>query len=749
MKKLILTLLITITLSAQKWTRNGPFSASVLSLAVAPSDSNVIYIGTYCDGVYKTIDGAENWSKCPTANLPEWPDSLDNSPTLPCWWFGEHYPINDIAIDPNDSEHLWIGFGSRGLFESLDGGNSWDRTDPSLPDTLDVDYIHVNNLNPDKIFIGAGNHNYNEGQSLENGGLYYTEDGGNNWALVDSVPHGNTYRISCITNVPGNENHIFVGISSAGEPDFAWGLMESRDGGVNWNILSEKRIYHDVFVNPSDILNLFSIVYTGYLDFYLAESEDGGNTWTLDYTENWVTRLYADKDFNLYAVEDANVKKSVDNGITWSNIDTFCAGRGVNLRNRCETNYSNVENIYFGAYLGIYKSNDGGLNCDLKNRNLSNSYIKDIEIHPFDNNIVYAGGGQGLWKSIDGCETWDQVNDENVNVIRYDQTNPDTLYYGGQNLMRSYDGGVTFTDIRNGIMGDVVDIKIDPTASNIIYSVTGGFTLYKSIDYGSTWDSIHGCVIKSYPMVIIDPNNPETLYFSNQRSLNGGSTWSDITSYYDEVVAVHPYDSNIIFFSDRNELTVTYDWGKTFQVLDTYTNWFAPVPAIGNLVLDNNNPDNMFYCTPNNGIHYTNNAGLNWMVLNGDYEKRTLDVIPLIEEDKIYIATYGDGVWVGENVSLGIDNEQLIINNYELNQNYPNPFNPTTEISYALSQDAQVSIKVYNSNGSVVADLVNAPQSVGHHSVEFGASKLSNGIFYYSLVVNGRVVSTKKMLLLK
>ncbi|MCK5760500.1 MAG: T9SS type A sorting domain-containing protein, partial [Candidatus Delongbacteria bacterium] len=99
--------------------------------------------------------------------------------------------------------------------------------------------------------------------------------------------------------------------------------------------------------------------------------------------------------------------------------------------------------------------------------------------------------------------------------------------------------------------------------------------------------------------------------------------------------------------------------------------------------------------------------------------------------------------------SSSIENGELIIENYELFQNYPNPFNPTTEISYALSQDAQVSIKVYNSNGSIVADLVNASQSVGQHSVVFDASKLSNGVFYYSLVANGRVVSTKKMLLLK
>ncbi|NOR45772.1 MAG: T9SS type A sorting domain-containing protein [Candidatus Delongbacteria bacterium] len=761
MKKLIFVLILTIvlTLFAQIWTRNGPYSAHVLSLAVAPSDSNVIYIGTLGDGVYKSTDMAENWMKCSTVNLPEWPDSLDNSPTLPCWWFGENYPINDIAIDPNNSEHLWIGFGSRGLFESSDGGNNWQRTDPSLPDTLDVDFIHVNSDNTDKIFTGAGGHNYNENQPLENGGLYYTENGGNNWALVDSVPHGSSYSISNISIEPGNEDHILIGVSSSGEPGFSWGLMESMDCGANWTELSEEYTYYDISANPSNNQNIYSIIYTGWMDWYLAESDDGGTTWIPDYTEDWVTSLYADKEFNLYAAEgwentlNGNVKKSTDAGNSWTYIDTFCAGRGVNLRNRCETSYLNVDNIYFGTYCGTYKSNDGGLNCVLKNKNIFNSYIQDIEIHPYNNNIVYAGGYQGFWKSNDGCDTWNQVNEEDVYVIRYDQNNPDTLYYGGQHLKRSYDGGTTFTDIRNNIIGDIRDIKIDFYSNNVIYVTSlfsTGYILYKSVDYGNEWEVINSCPLKSYPLIFIDPNHPDTLYFSNQRSLDGGNTWSDIVSSSKEVVAVHPFDSNIIFFSDRNELTVTYDWGKTFEIIDEYLNWpGVPVPAINNLAFDKTNPDIMLYCTPNNGIHNSSDAGKNWFILDGSYEKRTLDAIPVPNEDKIYIATHGDGVWIGENISLGIDNGQVTIDNYILQQNYPNPFNPVTEIEYSLKNSGLVKISIFNSKGQFVTDIVNQKMSTGIHRVNFNAEKLNSGIYFYQLSVDGVNLRSKKMLYLR
>ena len=185
---LILMFLLTSILSAQEWNRNGPFSAHVISLEIAPSDTSVIYIGTFCDGVYKSLYGAENWIYCSIENLPTWEDSLDNSPTLPCWWFGDYYPVQSIAIDPTNSEHLWIGTGGRGLFESNDGGINWQQANETLPDSLDVDYIHINESNPDELFIGVKPQFVGPPSPLTNGGLYHTIDGGTNWTLIDNVP---------------------------------------------------------------------------------------------------------------------------------------------------------------------------------------------------------------------------------------------------------------------------------------------------------------------------------------------------------------------------------------------------------------------------------------------------------------------------------------------------------------------------------------------------------------------------------
>ncbi|MDP8209180.1 MAG: T9SS type A sorting domain-containing protein [Candidatus Stygibacter australis] len=765
MKKALLSLiLLTFSLIfSQEWSRNGPFSAHVISLAIAPSDTSVIYAGTYCDGVYKSIDGAENWIHCSIESLPVWEDSLDNSPSVPCWWYGDYYPVQAISIDPINAEHLWIGTSGKGLFDSNDGGNSWQQASETLPDSLDVDYIHINENNPDELFIGAGNHNYGY-LPLENGGLYHTIDGGNNWSLIENVPHGDYYHITGICNEPGNEEHLYTGISSGGEPGFSWGLMESIDGGNEWQIINDVFTFYDLSINPANNQNMWSIIYTGYMDWLLAFSTDGGYNWTPypDWNpEIWCTSMYADSEYNLYVAEGGtsmygNVKKSSDNGNTWTNIDTMCAGRGINLRNRCEENRENVNKIYFGTYCGIYRSDNGGSTCLLKNSNLPNSYIKEIELHPDDSDIVYAGGFQGLWKSIDGGDSWNQVNEEYVNVIKYDYQHPDTLYYGGQNLMRSFDNGISFTDISHNINGIIVDISINHNYNNIVYIVTVyyDYLVYKTDDYGINWDLIFSVESANYPKVTIDSNYPDTLYFSDYRSTDGGSTWEYLSLTPGEVVNIHPQNSNTIYYSDRNTLIVSYDWGETFHDLDTYQNWTTPVPAIGNLVFDRHDSDKMFYCTPNNGIHYSIDAGENWSVLEGTYEKRTSDFIPFLEENKVYIASHGDGVWIGENISVSTDEECEIENVKCKISNYPNPFNPRTNINFNLSQSGKISLSVYNIKGQLVIKLIdNETFQKGSHSVNwngknYNGKEVSTNVYLYTLQVGDKSIS-RKMLMVK
>jgi hypothetical protein len=93
-------------------------------------------------------------------------------------------------------------------------------------------------------------------------------------------------------------------------------------------------------------------------------------------------------------------------------------------------------------------------------------------------------------------------------------------------------------------------------------------------------------------------------------------------------------------------------------------------------------------------------------------------------------------------------NNSLVVRSFNLEQNYPNPFNPSTTIIYSLANEEHVSLKVYDIMGREVAELVNEDQSVGTHSLDFDASSLASGMYFYKISA-GNFVSTKKMVLLK
>ena len=99
---------------------------------------------------------------------------------------------------------------------------------------------------------------------------------------------------------------------------------------------------------------------------------------------------------------------------------------------------------------------------------------------------------------------------------------------------------------------------------------------------------------------------------------------------------------------------------------------------------------------------------------------------------------------------VSVDGEtELIPTKTELSQNYPNPFNPTTVINYSLSNPAKVSLKIYDILGREVRTLVNEKQTIGNYKVNFNASGLASGVYFYRLVAGSDVVSVKKMILLR
>ncbi|MBU0473797.1 MAG: T9SS type A sorting domain-containing protein [Bacteroidetes bacterium] len=131
----------------------------------------------------------------------------------------------------------------------------------------------------------------------------------------------------------------------------------------------------------------------------------------------------------------------------------------------------------------------------------------------------------------------------------------------------------------------------------------------------------------------------------------------------------------------------------------------------------------------------------------------------------IFNHTYID-FWCGDAIDVfGTMGHKDIVNNveqissgiptiYKLEQNYPNPFNPSTTIKYSIPRNTeyysvnQVTLKVFNILGQEVAELVNEVKSAGNYEINFNASYLTSGVYFYK-IQSGKYSSTKKMILLR
>ncbi|HSW56349.1 MAG TPA: T9SS type A sorting domain-containing protein [Ignavibacteriaceae bacterium] len=114
--------------------------------------------------------------------------------------------------------------------------------------------------------------------------------------------------------------------------------------------------------------------------------------------------------------------------------------------------------------------------------------------------------------------------------------------------------------------------------------------------------------------------------------------------------------------------------------------------------------------------------------------------------DNVVIATS----YIGPMMSTTDINEppEKLVDNFQLFQNYPNPFNPTTTLSFVIGQSSFVSLKVYDMLGNEVATLVDEYKPAGNYEVEFDASRLPSGVYFYQLQ-SGYFISTKSMVMIK
>jgi len=245
---------------------------------------------------------------------------------------------------------------------------------------------------------------------------------------------------------------------------------------------------------------------------------------------------------------------------------------------------------------GIWKTTDGGISWTNKTPDLPNLATATIALSPADPSIIYAGTGEGgfsffnsitgdgIFKSTDGGETWqqlastaDNVNFQNVNRIIVHPEDPDVVLacsFGfppfASGILKSTDGGITWDGVHQA-SARVQQLIADPTNFNIIFATVNRQGILKSIDQGETWKGI-GLLTTGRIELAIAPTNPERLYASVEGDLqnvgsdlfisdDGGETWNVMGTesgirppgwlgnqgFYDNAIAVHPFDEDVVY----------------------------------------------------------------------------------------------------------------------------------------------------------------------------------------------------------
>jgi len=676
----------------KQWFNNGPYAVHVNCLDVSKSDPNTIYLGSYGRGVFVTTDKGLSWKQCSTLDWPVFTDSVHVSPTQPNWWFGPYPPVTFITVDPTDSKHVYIGLFMQGIRESNDGGETWKAIATEIPSQTSFTKLLINKKNTDELFAAGG--------GSINGGLYRSNNKGQTWQVVDSVPHGDQVNINDIVRDPIDNNHLFIGIGPNGSTAVFWGLMESLDNGITWSVVNNISAFKKICINPENPDHLLSILYNSWGDWVLGKSTDGGLNFEYQYPSifyYWSTSLYGDDRGNLFVTmgtERQCLFFSPDFGATWQPIDTVNYWYPLNAAQQVR---SAPGGFYYGNLYGFFYANAPTEALEIRNGTINNSYMLRLAVDPRNDQVLYAAGEQGFWKSTDGANSWAQLAHWTVNAFAIDPRHPDTIYYGGYRFRRSFDGGRTYEESILDPYGLVHGIAINPVHTNILYCKTSLLFL-KSEDYGANWEILFHTTGTNPP--VLDPNHPDTLYMGTGRSLDGGKHWTDDVDKI--VVKVQRGNSKKLYTLAGGELSVSDDWGLTWKTLDNYESYPRAAAYSNNFYLDENNDQNMYFTT-GHGIRYSTNEGQTWNWFKGGFNSRALDIIAMPDKDIYYVATYGFGVWAYNNYTSINDSKMKALEPENKLVASPNPFSGSIKIAN-LSQ-AKGNLKIFNLMGQIVCTM--------------------------------------------
>ncbi|MEJ2011631.1 MAG: hypothetical protein P8X64_05330 [Anaerolineales bacterium] len=449
----------------------------------------------------------------------------------------------DIRMHPQNHDILYVSDGKAGVFKSFDRGLSWEPASDGITTRLGassneipVFSISIDPNNPDRLWAGT----------QYSSGIYRTDDGGENWTMMNQGVQEEFISVRGFTVEPGDSNVVYMAgeVSSwewHGDPLPGLGLDQTKgvvykttDAGEHWQrIWYGDNLARYIWINPENTDLIY--VSTGIFDREAANAvperrEPGG----------------------------VGVLRSRDGGRTWEVL-------GVN-------NGFHPEDLYIGS----------------------------LYMHPLNPEILYAAAGDdmygpagGLYRTLDGGDTWQELFDaNNLSVVEICESDPDVIYVASvDRFFRSTDGGETWIEPSGGThfwgpdgipAGFPIDAQCDLDDPDRLYvnNYVGGAFITE--DGGRTWsNSSRGYTGAMMGQISLAADNPARLYASARsglfRSDDACATWQGIArgparTLEGVAIAVDPFDAQhaLTTLQDAGPgPKVTWDSGSTWEGIST------------------------------------------------------------------------------------------------------------------------------------------------------------------------------------
>lgn len=382
-------------------------------------------------------------------------------------------------------------------------------------------------------------------------------------------------------------------------------------------------------------------------------------------------------------------------------------------------------------------------------------FIADLHFVSADTGFAVGEDKGTILRTLDGGNNWDEFKTSNNSVLRsVFFINNNGFVVGGSVtggtssrglLLRTTDYGDSWEELYNFSHYSLEKVYFYDDQTGFILGLDG--TIFKTIDGGITWDSVHtGITDYLYDIFFINENIGWLCAdWSLYKTTNGGISWFKIQEFA-------PFE---IYFADENRGWV-FTMGNVFSGHIRYTtdggiNWTFQLSTPYS-----NNINSFHMINEKKGcavgaygqIWFTINSGEDWIQVESPTDKHLFSVF--FADESVGYAAGRNGTIIKTN-SGGIVNTQDQLNpvfDYQLYQNYPNPFNPVTTIKYKIPENGFVSIKVLDFLGREIAALVNEEKQAGTYEVEFNSNNLASGVYFYCLQA-GSFIQTNKMMILK